>query len=218
VPQKLESVLDRMDRDDLQVDAALRDPEDQFERLAKRVVLGVVFASGVVSTTLLWIADQTTVAVLGATATAVVGYLLYRSFQTGVDLYADSDAQFTRQRLDDGGGETAMGLGEDPTEGSNDPATHEDMPTPGNVEEEMRAGTSSDAASADTTPGGGEKSVDTDPEDPGSKEGGDTGDGSEEGGDTGDGSEDREDDTADVGEDGEDDTADGGDGYSGRPR
>jgi predicted unusual protein kinase regulating ubiquinone biosynthesis (AarF/ABC1/UbiB family) len=148
VPQKLESVLDRMDRDNLRVDAAVRDPEDQFERLARRVVLGVVFASGVVSTTLLWTADQTTVAGFGAAATAVVGYLLYRSFQTGINLYADSDAQFTRQRIDDGDEETAMGFG-----GADDPAIHEDMPTPGNVDERMRAGSADETASTDTDHG-----------------------------------------------------------------
>jgi Predicted unusual protein kinase len=221
VPQKLESVLDRMDRDDLQVDAALRDPEDQFERLAKRVVLGIAFASGVVSTTILWTANQTTVAALGATVTAVVGYLLYRSFQTGVDLYTDSDAQFTRQRLDDGNEETAIGFGGASTDGNTDPAIHEDMPTPGNVDDEMRAETTDNVATADTTPGEGKSSIDTDP---GGQETGETGNGTDTGGsnggenDTTDRGEDSRDDTADVSGDSGDDTADGSNGYSGRPR
>ena len=131
VPPKLEGVLDRIDRDDLQVDAAIRDPEDHYERLARRVVLGVVFSAGIVSTTALWIAEQTTQALLGAVVTALVGYLLYRSFQTGITLYAQSDAQFTRQRLRDRDDEEAqLGFGEALTDEEGNPVAHDAMPTP----------------------------------------------------------------------------------------
>ena len=131
VPPKLESVLDRMDRDDLRVDAAIRDPEDHYERLARRVVLGVVFSAGIVSTTALWIAEQTTQALFGAVVTTLVGYLLYRSFQTGITLYAQSDAQFTRQRLRDRDEEEAeLGFGEALTDEEGNPVTHDAMPTP----------------------------------------------------------------------------------------
>jgi predicted unusual protein kinase regulating ubiquinone biosynthesis (AarF/ABC1/UbiB family) len=126
VPPKLESTLDRMNRDDLRVDAALRDPEDQFERLARRVVLGLVFAAGIVSTTLLSVAASTVQTLLAAGATAVVGFFLYRSFQTGLTLYAESDAQFTRQRLRDDQHDSPPGGGE-----NGDTAVHEAMPTPG---------------------------------------------------------------------------------------
>ena len=206
VPVKLESVLDRMDRDDLQVDAAIRDPEDQFERLARRVVLGVVLAAGLVSTTILWTADQTTVATLGAVATAAVGYLLYRSFQTGVTLYADSDAQFTRQRLDDRDEEAALGLG-----GADDSAAHEDMPTPGNVDEEMHTGTVDDGTGADTDHDV-EKPSDTDHE-RGESDGSEGADDDPTGGDKGADGEGSEDDSTGGSESNE-----GGDGYSGRPR
>jgi predicted unusual protein kinase regulating ubiquinone biosynthesis (AarF/ABC1/UbiB family) len=132
VPPKLETVLDRMDRDDLQVDAAIRDPEDQFERLARRVVLGVVFSAGLVSTTVLAVAGPAVAAGVGALGTAVVGFLLYRSFQTGINLYAQSDAQFTRQRLRDRDqGESALGFGEAPADEEGTVAAHEAMPTPG---------------------------------------------------------------------------------------
>ncbi len=131
VPPKLESVLDRMDRDNLRVDAAIRDPEDHYERLARRVVLGVVFSAGIVSTTALWIAEQTTQALFGAVVTTLVGYLLYRSFQTGITLYAQSDAQFTRQRLRDRDEEEAeLGFGEALTDEEGNPVAHDAMPTP----------------------------------------------------------------------------------------
>jgi len=131
VPPKLETVLEKMDRDELQTDAAIRDPEDHFERLARRVVLGVVFSAGIVSTTALWIAGQTTEAALGAALTAVVGYLLHRSFQTGLTLYAQSDAQFTRQRLRDRDEEEAtLGFGEALTDENGNPVAHEAMPAP----------------------------------------------------------------------------------------
>jgi len=131
VPPKLESVLDRMDRDDLRVEATLRDPEDHFERLARRVVLGVVFAAGIVSTTLLAVAAPLPAAGIAAVGTALVGFLLYRSFQTGVTLYARSDAQFTRQRLrqrEQDEEEAALGFG-DALTGDDSLASHDALVT-----------------------------------------------------------------------------------------
>ncbi len=125
VPPKLESTLDRIDRDDLRVDAALRDPEDHFERLARRMVLGVVFAAGIVSTTVLAVTAPPLAAVGAGVGTAIVGFLLYRSFQTGVTLYSDSDAQFTRQRLREQDQETTA-LGFESEDGASDV-----MSTPG---------------------------------------------------------------------------------------
>jgi predicted unusual protein kinase regulating ubiquinone biosynthesis (AarF/ABC1/UbiB family) len=125
VPPKLESTLDRIDRDDLRVDAALRDPEDYFERLAWRMVLGVVFAAGIVSTTVLAVTAPPLAAVGAGVGTAIVGILLYRSFQTGVTFYSDSDAQFTRQRLREQDQETTA-LGFESEDGASDV-----MSTPG---------------------------------------------------------------------------------------
>ena len=106
VPPKLESAVDRMNRGDLKVTANIRDSDNYFDRLARRLVLGLVFAAGIVSTTVLFVAGPTAVTVGAGVGTAVVGLLLYRSFQTGFNLY--TDPQFTRQRLRsrEGGAET----------------------------------------------------------------------------------------------------------------
>jgi predicted unusual protein kinase regulating ubiquinone biosynthesis (AarF/ABC1/UbiB family) len=202
VPPKLETVLDKMDRDDLQTDAAIRDPEDHFERLARRVVLGVVFSAGVVSTTALWIARRTTEAALGAVLTALVGYLLYRSFQTGITLYAQSDAQFTRQRLQDRDEEeTAMGFGQALTDEDGDPVAHEAMPTP------EVAGESAEPTDTEGVPGdppGSDRTEGTDGED--SNDGAD-----DDGEDSNDGADDDGEDSDDGGDDDREDSNDGGD-------
>jgi predicted unusual protein kinase regulating ubiquinone biosynthesis (AarF/ABC1/UbiB family) len=163
VPTKLETVLDRMDRDDLQVDAAVRDPEDHFERLARRMVLGVVFSAGIVSTTVLSVSGQTMLTASGAVLTAVVGFFLYRSFQTGINLYARSDAQFTRQRLRDGDDdEAAMGFGEALTDEEGNIAAHEAMPTPGLEDDTDEAGTTGDAEPSPSDSGSADGPPDAD--------------------------------------------------------
>ena len=163
VPPKLETVLDRMDREELQVDAAVRDPESHFERLARRVVLGVVFAAGVVSTTVLAVAGPALAAGLGALGTTLTGYLLYRSFQTGVNLYAQSDAQFTRQRLSDSDPEeTALGFGESLDDRTGESAAHDAMHSPGldTGDSDTDGGTTATAPGTDTGETGGRSTVD----------------------------------------------------------
>nr|WP_254864846.1 AarF/ABC1/UbiB kinase family protein [Halovivax gelatinilyticus] len=97
VPPKAESALDRLEREDLYVRAGLEDPDDHFDRLAKRIVYGLVLAAGIVTAGIGVALAEPSVAV--AAVVIVVGSLiqLYRSFRTRRGIRARP--QFTRQRL-----------------------------------------------------------------------------------------------------------------------
>jgi hypothetical protein len=126
-------------------------------------VLGVVFSAGIVSTTVLSVSGQTMLTASGAVLTAVVGFFLYRSFQTGINLYARSDAQFTRQRLRDGDDdEAAMGFGEALTDEEGNIAAHEAMPTPGLEDDTDEAGTTGDAEPSPSDSGSADGPPDAD--------------------------------------------------------
>jgi predicted unusual protein kinase regulating ubiquinone biosynthesis (AarF/ABC1/UbiB family) len=113
VPPKLESTLDRMQRNDLRVKAELEDDNDYLDRLAKRLIFGMLFTAGTVSATLLYIFENLPAAVAAVVPTAVVGFLLYRSFTKNRGF--SGQPQFTRQRMReqeaDGDGDV-VGLGE----------------------------------------------------------------------------------------------------------
>jgi predicted unusual protein kinase regulating ubiquinone biosynthesis (AarF/ABC1/UbiB family) len=96
VPPKLESTLDRVDRGDVTVGVDLED-DQPFERLAKRLVLGMLLSVGLLATTVLY-----AFATLEATAVAAVGSalltgLLWRSFRKRRGIRAKP--QFTRQAM-----------------------------------------------------------------------------------------------------------------------
>ncbi len=113
VPPKLESTLDRMQRNDLRVKAELEDDNDYLDRLAKRMIFGMLFTAGTVSATLLYIFESVPAALAAVVPTAVVGFLLYRSFTK--DRGFSGQPQFTRQRMREREGESdsdAVGLGE----------------------------------------------------------------------------------------------------------
>nr|WP_159764520.1 AarF/ABC1/UbiB kinase family protein [Halovenus carboxidivorans] len=110
VPPKLESTLDRMQRDDLRVKAELEEDNDFFDRLAKRMILGMVFTGGLVSTTLLYVFESIEATAVAAVPTLIVGLLLYRSFTK--DRGFSGQPQFTRQRMRQREDEDAVGLGE----------------------------------------------------------------------------------------------------------
>ncbi len=115
VPQKLESTLDRMQRNDLRVKAELTEDNEYFDRMAKRMILGMLFAAGAVSVTLLYIFETLTAVTVAGVPTAVVGLLLYRSFTKSRGVNAQP--QFTRQRMrererDSEDDPDAVGLGE----------------------------------------------------------------------------------------------------------
>ncbi|MFB6135475.1 MAG: ABC1 kinase family protein [Halobacteriaceae archaeon] len=96
-PPKLERMLDRFDRDDFYVRADIEDSDDLLDRLARRVVLGVLCASGVLSTTFLYASADVRGTLVAAAFTLAVGALLYRSFRKRRGLRASP--QFTRQNL-----------------------------------------------------------------------------------------------------------------------
>jgi predicted unusual protein kinase regulating ubiquinone biosynthesis (AarF/ABC1/UbiB family) len=97
VPPKLEQTLDRIDRDSLVVQAELNDSEGVLDRLAKRLILGMLFTIGILSTVLLYIVDDfVAAAVLGALSVFTVA-LLYRSFSKKRGIRAQP--QFTRQSM-----------------------------------------------------------------------------------------------------------------------
>ena len=114
IPPKLESALDRVEREDLTVESEIADPQDHFERLARRIVLGLSFAAGVISTTILAVFSFPGATVGGGVLTLFVGFLLYRSFRTKRGIQAQP--KFTRHRMRereaDGEGDDALGFGD----------------------------------------------------------------------------------------------------------
>jgi len=111
VPPKLESALDRVERENLQVQADIEDSDDHFERLARRLILGMGFAAGIVSTTILYTFETDEVTAAAGVVTLLVGFVLYRSFRKRTGIRAKP--QFTRQRMREREQEgDAMGYGD----------------------------------------------------------------------------------------------------------
>ncbi|MFB6120354.1 MAG: ABC1 kinase family protein [Halobacteriaceae archaeon] len=103
IPQKMERTLDRIERDDLYVRADLEDSDRLFERLGRRLVLGMLTTGGTISASLLYsFADEGAAA---AVAVPTVGLLvlLVRSFRRRKGIRARP--QFTRQSLRERRGE-----------------------------------------------------------------------------------------------------------------
>ena len=100
VPPKLDRTLTRLDRGSLRVQSVVVDSNDVFDRLARRVVYGVVLASLVVATALLYPVDPRAAAA-SAGLGLVVAWLLRRSFRTR-SIFAGTPGgtpQFTRQAM-----------------------------------------------------------------------------------------------------------------------
>ncbi|GAA0646217.1 ABC1 kinase family protein [Salarchaeum japonicum] len=97
VPPKLERALDRIDRDDLYVRADIEDSNDVIDRLGKRIVLGLLLAVSVLSTSYLYADAHLRAAAVTAGLAAVSAFYLYRSFRKRKRLQATP--QFTRQNL-----------------------------------------------------------------------------------------------------------------------
>ncbi|MFW6265209.1 MAG: ABC1 kinase family protein [Halanaeroarchaeum sp.] len=81
IPPKLDRSLDTLQREDLFVRAGIEDRGGALDRLAKRVVYGALTGAGVVSTTLLYVVDDTLLAGGAAVGTAVVAILTWQSFR-----------------------------------------------------------------------------------------------------------------------------------------
>ncbi|MEF8783335.1 MAG: AarF/ABC1/UbiB kinase family protein [Haloarculaceae archaeon] len=130
VPPKLESALDRIEREDLHVRADIEDSDGLLDQLAARIVLGMALAAGAVSTAFLYAFSTVEATAVAGGATLVVVALLYRSFRERSGIRAQP--QFTRQNLrerrgdegDAGGalgfGDAAVGEGEQITAGDDD--------------------------------------------------------------------------------------------------
>ena len=97
IPPKLESALDRIEREEFYVQADIEDSDNLLDVLAGRIVLGLLLASGVASTALLFaLSTLEATAVAGAGSLFVV-VLLYRSFRKQRGIRATP--QFTRQQM-----------------------------------------------------------------------------------------------------------------------
>ena len=115
IPPKIESALDRVEREDFHIRADIEDSEQVIERLGKRLVLGLALAAGGISTAMLYSFQpgETLAIAIAATLTTFVGFLLYRSFRKRRGIRAKP--QFTRQNLrerDDEGASGALGFGD----------------------------------------------------------------------------------------------------------
>ena len=97
IPPKLENTLDTIERDDLMVRADIEDSDDHFERLARRLTLGMAFGSGTFSTAYLWVNASVEVTAVAGGGTALIGLLLARSFRRRRGIRAKP--QFTRQSM-----------------------------------------------------------------------------------------------------------------------
>jgi predicted unusual protein kinase regulating ubiquinone biosynthesis (AarF/ABC1/UbiB family) len=96
-PPKLEEALDRINRESLKLDANVVDDERVFDRLAKRIILGLVLTGTVVSTAVLWAFSDPLAAGASLASAVTVLVLLYRSFRRRKGIRATP--QFTRQNL-----------------------------------------------------------------------------------------------------------------------
>ncbi len=129
-PPKLERTLDRIERDDLRVNADIEDSDGLLATLAKRLVYGMALSAGIVSTAVLYAFSTVEAAGVAGGATVLVAGLLYWSFRSKRGIRAEP--QFTRQSMrerqdgsDDEGsavGEIDLGTGFGPdVEGGEDP-------------------------------------------------------------------------------------------------
>jgi predicted unusual protein kinase regulating ubiquinone biosynthesis (AarF/ABC1/UbiB family) len=114
VPSKLDSVLTDLQREAVTVNVQLDDETDVLERLARRIVYGLLAAVGVLSTAILYSFNENVeAAAVAAILTLPVGFLLYRSFRTRSGLTARP--QFTRQEMRKRRGEGGPGTGGTPS-------------------------------------------------------------------------------------------------------
>jgi predicted unusual protein kinase regulating ubiquinone biosynthesis (AarF/ABC1/UbiB family) len=97
IPPKLERVLNRADRDDLYVRAGVEDPNDVFDRLARRLVVGFALATTLPAAALLYAGGDLYPAGAMAAAAGASALALLRSFYKR--RRSRASPQFTRQNL-----------------------------------------------------------------------------------------------------------------------
>jgi predicted unusual protein kinase regulating ubiquinone biosynthesis (AarF/ABC1/UbiB family) len=115
IPPKLDSVLNRADRGNLTVRAELRDPNDLFDRLARRLVYGIVLAASIIAAALLYPGARLAAAVPIGLAVVVLVFL-YRSLRRSGGFR--TQPQFTRQAMRERGpAESEADVPVDPDDG-----------------------------------------------------------------------------------------------------
>ncbi|MFB6165289.1 MAG: AarF/ABC1/UbiB kinase family protein, partial [Haloarculaceae archaeon] len=96
-PPKLERTLDKLDREDLQVDANIVDSDGLLQTLAKQLIFGMIVSAGVLATAVLYAFETAQSAAVAAAVTLLVGALLYWSFRAERGIR--TKPQFTRQAM-----------------------------------------------------------------------------------------------------------------------
>jgi len=97
IPPKLEDVLTLAANEDLQIEVDLRDSQNILGQFTRRLIYGIVLASGVLSTSFLYAVEEQLAAGVTAAFTAVVAFLLVYSYRKRRGIRAQP--QFTRQSL-----------------------------------------------------------------------------------------------------------------------
>lgn len=97
LPPKAESALDRIERENFHLRADLEDSDDLLDRLAKRIVLGMLATGSLASTAMLYAFQSPESAAVAGGFTTILFVLLYLSFRDRGGIQAKP--QFTRQNL-----------------------------------------------------------------------------------------------------------------------
>ncbi|ESS05458.1 MAG: putative unusual protein kinase [uncultured archaeon A07HB70] len=98
VPPRLDDVLKTVQREDLSLSVRIEDRNDVLDRLARRIVYGLILAVGVLSTALLYSFNaRPEAAVVAGVLTLPFGILLYRSLRP--ERGVSAQPQFTRQEM-----------------------------------------------------------------------------------------------------------------------
>ncbi|MWV40514.1 AarF/ABC1/UbiB kinase family protein [Natrialba sp. INN-245] len=97
IAPKAERALDRLDRDDLYVRIGVEDSENVFDKLAKRLIYGMLLTMSLFSMGVLYALEAPRAVVVAAGFSLVVVVLLYRSFRARRSTRVKP--QFTRQSM-----------------------------------------------------------------------------------------------------------------------
>ncbi|ADD04793.1 UbiB family protein [Natrialba magadii ATCC 43099] len=97
ITPKAERTLDRLDRDDLYVRIGVEDPDGVFDKLAKRLVYGMLLTMSLFSMGVLYALNAPWAAIVAAVFSFFVGIQLYRTFREPRSIRARP--QFTRQSM-----------------------------------------------------------------------------------------------------------------------
>ena len=97
IPPKFERTLDRIDRENFRVEAAVVDPENHVDRLGRRIAYSILLSAGALTTALVYIGEGLEPAAVPGALSAFMAVLLYRTLRRRRTL--SPEPQFTRQGL-----------------------------------------------------------------------------------------------------------------------